>query len=64
MLVFAGGLEAGTGEQLQLLRVQAAPLESLAQCMQQSWMCILVGPPGAGKSLHARNPEAAAESHP
>ena len=38
----------GGGQHLQLLRSQMAPLESLAQCMQQSWMCILVGPPGAG----------------
>lgn len=43
---------AGTSgaEQLQLLNGQGAALEALAQCMQLSWLCILVGPSGSGGS--------------
>lgn len=33
---------------LCLIKGQAAAMECLAQCMQQSWMCILVGPSGSG----------------
>ena len=36
---------------LCLMKGQAAALECLAQCMQQSWMCILVGPSGSGISV-------------
>ncbi len=39
----------GTKDDLQLLQGQGAALESLAQCMQLSWMCILVGPSGSGE---------------
>ena len=35
-------------DDLQLLQGQGAAVESLAQCMQLSWMCILVGPSGSG----------------
>ncbi|EIE25917.1 hypothetical protein COCSUDRAFT_12734, partial [Coccomyxa subellipsoidea C-169] len=41
----------GTKDDLQLLQGQGAALESLAQCMQLSWMCILVGPSGSGEQL-------------
>lgn len=43
---------AGTDrtEKLQLLQGQGAALESLAQCMQLSWMGILVGPSGSGRA--------------
>lgn len=37
-------------DEMQLLQGQGAALESLAQCMQLSWMCILVGPSGSGGS--------------
>ena len=36
---------------LCLMKSQAAAMQSLAQCMQQSWMCILVGPSGSGMLL-------------
>ena len=35
---------------LCIAKGQAAAVECLAQCMQQSWMCILVGPSGSGES--------------
>ncbi|KAK9809153.1 hypothetical protein WJX72_010301 [[Myrmecia] bisecta] len=39
---------------LQLLHSQKGLLESMAQCMQRAWMCILTGGPGSGKTSSVR----------
>jgi hypothetical protein len=45
---------ARVAAELALLPAQLALLESLAQCVQRGWMCLLVGPGAAGKTSLAR----------
>jgi midasin len=40
--------------ELALLPAQLPLLESMAQCVQRGWMCLLVGPGAAGKTSAAR----------
>eukprot|EP00887_Chlorella_sp_A99_P000601 scaffold17.g601.t1 len=41
-------------EQLALLPSRLPVLESMAECMARGWMCLLVGPSGAGKTAAVR----------
>lgn len=49
-----GFREKGREASLQLLRGQERLLESLAACIGQAWMCILVGGPASGKGSAVR----------
>lgn len=51
-----GAGDAGERGALQLLAGQAAALESLLQCMQRGWMCLLVGAPGSGAAAPPARP--------
>lgn len=49
----AGAATRGA-EQLALLPDRLPLLESMAECVSRGWMCLLVGPAGAGKTAAVR----------